>query len=158
MPNLVLDLLKYAFLAVLYIFLARAVKAIYLELRPPTARRPAPARAPAPAPAAARPPARRSKKAPRKLTIVEGDSHKGKSLPLSDELIVGRAEKCHLVLNDTYVSQVHARFFAKGDTYLVEDLGSTNGTYLNRRRLTAPAELHRGDQVKIGKTVLELRK
>jgi pSer/pThr/pTyr-binding forkhead associated (FHA) protein len=156
MPNLVLDLLKYAFLAVLYIFLARAVKAIYLELRPPTARRPAPQRAAAPAPA--RPPARRSKKAPRRLAVVEGENHKGESLTLAEELLVGRAEKCHLVLDDTYVSQVHARIFAKGDSYLVEDLGSTNGTYLNRRRVTSPAELQRGDQVKIGKTVLELRK
>jgi pSer/pThr/pTyr-binding forkhead associated (FHA) protein len=156
MPNLVLDLLKYAFLAVLYIFLARAVKAIYLELRPPTARRPAPQRTPAPQ--ASRPPARRTKKTPRRLAIVEGDNLKGKSLPLTDELIVGRADKCHLVLDDTYVSQVHARIFAKGDSFLVEDLGSTNGTYLNRRRITAPAELHRGDQVKIGKTVMEVRK
>jgi pSer/pThr/pTyr-binding forkhead associated (FHA) protein len=156
MPNLVLDLLKYAFLAVLYIFLARAVKAIYLELRPPTPRRPAPQRAAAPA--AARPPARRSKKAPRRLAVVEGENHKGKSLELADELLVGRADKCHLVLDDTYVSQIHARIFAKGDSYLVEDLGSTNGTYLNRRRVTAPAELQRGDRVKIGKTVLELRK
>ena len=80
------------------------------------------------------------------------------SVALAEELLVGRAEKCHLVLDDTYVSQVHARIFAKGDSYLVEDLGSTNGTYLNRRRVTAPAELQRGDQVKIGKTVLELRK
>jgi pSer/pThr/pTyr-binding forkhead associated (FHA) protein len=156
MPNLVLDLLKYAFLAVLYIFLARAVKAIYLELRPPTARRPTPQRTPAPQ--ASRPPARRTKKTPRRLAIVEGDNLKGKSLPLTDELIVGRADKCHLVLDDTYVSQVHARIFAKGDSFLVEDLGSTNGTYLNRRRITAPAELHRGDQVKIGKTVMEVRK
>ena len=156
MPNLVLDLLKYAFLAVLYIFLARAVKAIYLELRPPTARRPTPQRTPAPQ--ASRAPARRSKKTPRRLAIVEGDNLKGKSMPLTGELIVGRADKCHLVLDDTYVSQVHARIFAKGDSFLVEDLGSTNGTYLNRRRITAPAELHRGDQVKIGKTVMEVRK
>jgi pSer/pThr/pTyr-binding forkhead associated (FHA) protein len=53
---------------------------------------------------------------------------------------------------------VHARLFARGDAVMVEDLGSTNGTYLNRRRITAPAELQRGDQVKIGKTVLEMRK
>jgi pSer/pThr/pTyr-binding forkhead associated (FHA) protein len=53
---------------------------------------------------------------------------------------------------------VHARIFARDDSVMVEDLGSTNGTYLNRRRITAPAELQRGDRVKIGKTVLELRK
>jgi pSer/pThr/pTyr-binding forkhead associated (FHA) protein len=63
-----------------------------------------------------------------------------------------------VVLDDSYVSQMHARLFAKGDSYMVEDLGSTNGTYLNRRKVTAPTELRRGDQVKIGKTVLEMRK
>ncbi|HZJ50885.1 MAG TPA: FHA domain-containing protein [Actinomycetota bacterium] len=153
MPNLVLELLKYAFLAILYIFVARAVKAIYLELRTPNPRR-ASARAPAPA----RPAPRRTKKAPRKLAIVEGENMKGKSFDVSDELVVGRAEKCHIVLDDTYVSQMHARIFSKGEAVMVEDLGSTNGTYLNRRRITSPSELQRGDQVKIGKTVMELRK
>jgi pSer/pThr/pTyr-binding forkhead associated (FHA) protein len=62
------------------------------------------------------------------------------------------------VLDDTYVSQVHARIFAKNGGYMVEDLGSTNGTYVNRRRITSPTEVQRGDQVKIGKTVMELRK
>ncbi|HZK51397.1 MAG TPA: FHA domain-containing protein, partial [Actinomycetota bacterium] len=65
---------------------------------------------------------------------------------------------CHIVVDDTYISQVHARFYANGDSYFVEDLGSTNGTYLNRRRITSPAELSRGDRVKIGKTVLEMKK
>jgi pSer/pThr/pTyr-binding forkhead associated (FHA) protein len=153
MPNLVLELLKYAFLAVLYIFVARAVKAVYLELRTPN-----PRRAPARAPGAARPPSRRAKKAPRRLSIVEGNSSKGKSFEVGDELVVGRAERCHIVLDDTYVSQMHARIFSKGDAVMVEDLGSTNGTYLNRKRITAPSELQRGDHVKIGKTVMELRK
>lgn len=153
MPNLVLELLKYAFLAILYIFVARAVKAVYLELRTPNPRR-ASSRAAAPA----RPPARRTKKAPRKLAIVEGDSMKGKSFDVGDELVVGRAEKCNIVLDDTYVSQMHARIFSKGESVMVEDLGSTNGTYLNRRRITSPSELQRGDHLKIGKTVMELRK
>ncbi len=148
MPDLVLDLLKYAFLAVLYIFIGRAVRAVYVELRPgstPTA------------PAPARTSSRRARKAPKKAAIIEGPA-KGKSLNLTNELIIGRADKCHLILDDTYVSQVHARIFSKGDGFLVEDLGSTNGTYLNRRRITSPVELQRGDRVKIGKTVLELRK
>jgi pSer/pThr/pTyr-binding forkhead associated (FHA) protein len=89
--------------------------------------------------------------------VVEGPL-KGKAYDLGDELTIGRAEKCHIVVDDTYVSQVHARFYANGESYFVEDLGSTNGTYLNRRRLTSPAELSRGDRVKIGKTVLEMRK
>lgn len=154
MPALVLDLLKYVFLVILYIFVARAVRAVYIELRPQT-------RAPAqrsPAPAPARPASRKSKKAPRRIAVIEGDKLKGKSFDLDDEVIIGRADKCSLVLDDTYVSQVHARIFRRGESYMIEDMGSTNGTYLNRRRITAAAELQRGDQVKIGKAVLELRK
>ena len=152
MPDLVLDLLKYVFLAVLYIFIARAVRAIFLELRPATAT--AGRRSSTPPPQAA---ARGKKKDFRKAAVIEGDK-KGKSFDLADELIIGRAEKCHLVLDDTYVSQMHARIFAKDGGFRVEDLGSTNGTYLNRRRITSPTQLQRGDQLKIGKTVLEMRK
>jgi pSer/pThr/pTyr-binding forkhead associated (FHA) protein len=154
MPELVLNLLKYVFLIVLYIFVARAVKVVYLELRPSPVRSSRSARAPAPAP---RPPSKRSKKAFRRLAIIEGPL-KGKTYGLGEELTIGRAEKCHIVVDDTYVSQVHARFYANGDSYFIEDLGSTNGTYLNRRRITDPEELSRGDRVKIGKTVLEMRK
>jgi len=156
MPQLVLELLKYVFLAMLYIFIARAVKAVYVELRPqPTGRRPSGRRAQAPDPAR---PASRKGKAARKVAIVEGASSKGKSFELGDELIIGRADKCHIVLDDTYVSQMHARIYPRDGTVMLEDLGSTNGTYLNRRRITGTTELHRGDQVKIGKTVLELRR
>ncbi|HJR45273.1 MAG TPA: FHA domain-containing protein [Actinomycetota bacterium] len=152
MPDLVLDLLKYVFLAVLYIFIARAVRAIFLELRPATAS--AGRRASTPPPQAQ---ARGKKKDFRKAAIIEGDK-KGRSIDLADELIIGRAEKCHLVLDDSYVSQMHARIFSKEGGFRVEDLGSTNGTYLNRRRITSPTQLQRGDQLKIGKTVLEMRK
>jgi pSer/pThr/pTyr-binding forkhead associated (FHA) protein len=154
MPALVLDLLKYVFLAVLYIFVARAVKAVYLELRPPRARASAGERRLPPQAARS---TKRSKKTPGKVTVIEGQL-KGKAFDLHNELTVGRASKCHLVLDDNYVSQVHARIFAKGDSFMVEDMGSTNGTYLNRQRVTSPAELQRGDRVKIGKTVLEARK
>jgi pSer/pThr/pTyr-binding forkhead associated (FHA) protein len=155
-PILVLDLLKYAFLAVLYIFIARAVKAVYVELRGPAPARRAPTSAPAATPA--RPPSRRGKKPARKVTVVEGDDHRGQTFDIRDELLIGRAQKCNLVLDDAYVSQVHARIFSKDDGLMVEDLGSTNGTYLNRTRISSPTPLHRGDRVKIGKTVLEMRK
>jgi pSer/pThr/pTyr-binding forkhead associated (FHA) protein len=157
-PELVLDLLKYLFLIVLWIFVARAVRAVYLELRSPTD---APVRAPAPS--GRQKPAKPAKaggkaKTPRKVVVVEGDNLRGKSFDLGNELMIGRADKCHIQLDDTYVSQVHARIFPKGENYMVEDQGSTNGTYLNRRRITAPTEVRRGDQIKIGKTVLEMRK
>ncbi len=154
MPDLVLDLLKYVFLGVLYIFVARAVRAVSLELRAPQARS---ARSKQAAPVPSKPP-RRAKKVPRRVAVVEGPSHKGKSFSIDGELVIGRADRCHIVVDDTYVSQVHARIFNRDDAIYVEDMGSTNGTYLNRRKVTAPAEVQRGDQVKIGKTVLELRR
>ena len=155
MPAVVLDLLKYVFLAVLYIFVWRAVRAVYLELRG-TQRAASRVRR---QPPSAKAPSRRSKKPARAVVVVEGDSAKGNSFRLDQELVIGRGDKCHVQLNDSYASQVHARIYSKPDgTLMIEDLGSTNGTYLNRRRITSPAELRRGDRVKIGKTVLELRK
>jgi hypothetical protein len=156
MPILVLDLLKYAFLAVLYIFIARAVKAVYVELRGPAPARSSTRSTPPPPPA--RPPGRRSKKPVRKVAVVEGEQYKGKSFEVADEFLIGRADKCDLVLDDAYVSQMHARIFGKDDGLMVEDLGSTNGTYVNRSRISSPTPLHRGDRIKIGKTVLEMRK
>ena len=149
MPVLVLDLLKYLFIIVLYIFMARAVRAIYLELKPDRG-----------VAASAQPTAKSSKKGkvPRKAVVIEGDKLKGKSYDLGQELVIGRGDKCHIILDDSYVSQVHARIFPRGGSVVVEDLGSTNGTYLNRKRVSAPSELQRGDKVKIGRTVMELRK
>ena len=152
MPDIVLDVLKYVFLIVLWIFVARVLRAVVIGLRtvPDTGGRPqvAPSRSSA----------RRIRKAPGHATIVEGSSTSGKNFDLGQELTIGRSDKCHIVLDDTYVSQVHARIFSKGDSYFLEDLGSTNGTYMNRKRVAGATELQRGDRVKIGKTVLELRK
>lgn len=153
MPDIVLDILKYVFLAVLYIFVGRAVRAVMIELRPSSAASAGPVGAGAPKTSA-----RKVKKSPRRAVIVEGSSSSGKTFDLDQELTIGRADKCHVVLDDTYVSQVHARIFTRGDSCLIEDLGSTNGTYLNRKRVAGATELQRGDRVKIGKTVLELRR
>lgn len=156
MPDLVLLILKYVFLAILWIFVARAVRAVLIELRPAKAAGGGPRGAPVPS----QPPPRKAKaKAPSKAVVLEGTGLKGKTFPLSGELTIGRAEQCQVrVEGDTYVSSMHARIFQRDGSYMVEDLGSTNGTYLNRRRITAPAELQRGDRVKVGKTVLEMRK
>lgn len=157
MPDLVLLILKYVFLAILWIFVARAVRAVLIELRPAKAAASGNRRG---APVPTQPPPRKSKgKAPGKAVVVEGTSLEGKWFSLSGELTIGRSEQCQVrVEGDTYVSSVHARIFPRDGSYMVEDLGSTNGTYLNRRRITAPAELQRGDRVKVGKTVLEMRK
>ena len=62
------------------------------------------------------------------------------------------------MLADTYASQMHARVFPKDGSWFVEDLGSTNGTYLNRAKVTAPSEVGPGDEIRIGKTTLEFRR
>lgn len=152
MPTIVLDLLKYVFLAILYIFMARAVRAIYMELRPAKSQ-PAARRAPQP-----KPQAKRSKKAPKVLKVIEGEDLKGKSFTLDGELLIGRGDQCQIVLTDAYASQVHARVFRRGEQVMVEDMGSTNGTYLNRQKVTSPTEVFKGDRVKIGKTVMEMRR
>jgi pSer/pThr/pTyr-binding forkhead associated (FHA) protein len=60
------------------------------------------------------------------------------------------------VPDDTFVSQLHARLFAREDKLYLEDLGSTNGTTLNRKPVSAPVEIRRGDRIQVGKTVFEV--
>ena len=90
-----------------------------------------------------------------RVTILEPPELRGSVLPVSDELTIGRAAACTLTLDDTYVSQQHARIVRRDGHHLVDDLGSTNGTYVNRERIVAPVVLKPGDRVQIGSTVLE---
>ena len=76
--------------------------------------------------------------------------------PLGEEITLGRAAGCQVTIDDTYASQLHARVFQREGQVFVEDLGSTNGTYLNRRKVTGPMVVSRGDRLQIGNTVLEL--
>ncbi|MFY9588502.1 MAG: FHA domain-containing protein, partial [Actinomycetota bacterium] len=81
------------------------------------------------------------------------------SYPMNAEpLAIGRAESCQVILNDTYVSQMHARVYPKDGEWFVEDLGSTNGTYLNRAKVTQASPVGVGDEIRIGKTTLEVRR
>ncbi|MGI9022853.1 MAG: FHA domain-containing protein FhaB/FipA [Acidimicrobiales bacterium] len=159
MPDALLTILKFCFLAVLYLFFVRVLRAVWAELRTPTAvpvapaPAPAAARAPAPAPASK---ASWGAKAGSRLRVVEPAATRGQTYELGDELTMGRAEGCQVTIDDTYVSQLHARLFRRDNQYFVEDLGSTNGTYLNRRKVTAPAAIRKGDRLQVGKTVLEL--
>ena len=96
------------------------------------------------------------KHGPLALRLVAPAELKGRSYPLGDEITVGRAAGCQVTIDDTYASQLHARVFQRDGQVFVEDLGSTNGTYLNRRKVTGPMLIQRGDQLQIGNTVLEL--
>lgn len=153
MPEAVLDILKYFFLFLIFLFLARAVKAMLLEISPPKAPRFAPRGAAAAPPLAVKSAAR----PPEKMSVTAPGS-KPRSFDVGDELMIGRADKCHVVIGDSYASQVHARVFRKQDSVYIEDMGSTNGTYLNHKKVTSPLVVNRGDVARIGKTEMEFRK
>lgn len=94
---------------------------------------------------------------PRTLTVTEGPLA-GTTLELgSAPIMMGRAQECTLVLDDDYASGKHARLFPQGSRWFLEDLGSTNGTWLSEEQLTRASTVEPGDPIRIGKTVLELR-
>ena len=153
MSPFVLSVLKYALVALLYFFVFRAVRSVAIDV---ASRRGGRAAATAPRGAV---PAKPSKGKPPSLVVVyEPDGAKPRTVRLSGSTQIGRAEVCAIRLNDTYVSQMHARLYGEDGEWFVEDLGSTNGTYLNDRRVVQPVGVHAGDVVKVGKTVLELRR
>jgi hypothetical protein len=156
MSEAVLTVLKFCFLALLYLFLYRVVRLTLRELRAP-ALSAQPAGAPPPAP-----PRQERRPGPRaglRLRILEPAARRGETHTIDREVTVGRGGGCALVLSDdTYVSQLHARLFQQNGEGYVEDLGSTNGTYVNGKQITGVTRLKRGDQVQFGQTVAEVDK
>ena len=157
MPPFVLDVLKYAFLALLYFFVYQSLRSTAVDLAGGGRGRASRSDAPAVSQREARR-ARGRTKTPRKLVVVDGGGGKPGTIRLEEALQVGRAEACQIRLGDTYISQFHARLFPRDGTWYIEDLGSTNGTYLNRHRVSGSVELQAGDEVRVGKTTLELRR
>lgn len=160
MDEQLLTILKLCLLALLYLFFFRVLRAVWAEVRGPQLASAA-SRQAAPAAAAPAPTGRQVRKAERKaspvqLVIVEPAAQRGRAFPLAEELTVGRAAGCQVTLDDTYASQIHARVFARDGQLFVEDLGSTNGTYLNRSKVTGPQVMRRGDRLQVGGTTLEL--
>ena len=163
MSEQLLTILKLCLLALLYLFFFRVLRAVWAELRPPKLVAAAPRAAAAAArpggPRARRPSARPPRPAPAvepQLVVLEPADQRGRFFPLGAEVTVGRAAGCQITLDDTYASQIHARVFQRDGQFLVEDLGSTNGTYLNRHKVAGPMLVHPGDRLQIGNTVLEL--
>ena len=152
MPPFVVTVLKVVFLGLLYFFVYRALRSVVVDLRAPVA---GTGRARATPPPAG---ARSASKPPRSVVIVNGDGANLGSRPLDGNLQIGRADACQIKIDDTYVSAFHARIFSRDGGWYVEDLGSTNGTYLNQKRVTSPVELQAGDRLRVGKTTMELRR
>ncbi len=157
MPESLLTVLKFFFLALLWLFFARVMWAVWAEVNAPAAA-PAPSSPRSGAPAAA--PARASGGGEStRLRVVEPPDRRGTTYDLGDELTVGRASGCQVSMpDDSYASQLHARIYRKDGRLWLEDLGSTNGTYLNAKSVTTPVALRRGDRVQVGRTVLEVTK
>jgi len=160
MSELTLLLIRFAYLAILWIFVLSAISVVRSDMfgarvdSTPRAER----RSQKKAPRNAAKTARRPRGAPTHVAIVEG-ANADEKISLDDApLLIGRGSDAAIRLDDDYVSTRHARIAASGDQWFVEDLGSTNGTYIGSQRLTQPTTLQLGTQIRIGKTILELRK
>jgi len=159
MSTLTLLLIRLAFLAVLWLFVIAAVGVVRTYLfgtsRAGRQRRRQRKASQAKAP---RPPRPTGRGAPQRLLVTAGGLA-GTSIGLADQQItIGRANDATLVLHDDYASTRHARLFPQDGQWIVEDLGSTNGTYLDRQKVTQPTPVPPGVPIRIGKTVLELRR
>ena len=167
MSELVLTLLRLGFLLLLWGFVLMAVLVLRRDLRAPRDARPlvavragatAPSTSGAPVPAERPTKAKAAKSGIRSLVVIEGPLT-GTVIPLSQsDVTIGRAPESTLVLDDDYVSNQHARLSLSNGTWIVADLGSTNGTWIDRQRITAPTPLKAGHHLKVGRTVLELRR
>ena len=154
MPEALLTILKFFLVALVYLFFFRVLRAVWAEVT--AAPVPAPAAAGAASPRAARPQPQQAK--PARLKVIEPAEHRGSQFDLGEELTVGRADGCRIRLDDSFTSQLHARVFTRDGQFFVEDLGSTNGTFVNSSKIAGPTPLRRGDRLKIGKTTLEVTK
>ena len=155
MPEALLTILKFFLVALVYLFFFRVLRAVWAEVAAAPRAATAPAGAAAPS-RPARPQPQTAK--PARLKIIEPAEGRGAQFDLGDELTVGRADGCRIRLDDSFTSQLHARVFSRDGQFFVEDLGSTNGTFVNGSKITSPSPLRRGDRLKIGKTTLEVTK
>lgn len=137
MPDLLLTLLRLIFLALVYLFVWQVARSIgsHLSLVP----------------------ARRNRRPGTRVVFVRSESQSGSDFTVADALVLGRSDQADIRLDDPYASEFHMRFNNREGRLVLTDLGSTNGTYVNGRRVTTPVDLSRGDAVQVGKTVMEVR-
>lgn len=171
MSEQLLTVLKLCLLALLYLFFLRVLRAVWSEVTPAklatadTAATPRKGKAPKPAkapkaPKAAKPRGNKGRKAPAmasSLVVVEPVARAGAEFTIGPELTVGRAGGCSIVLDEQYVSQVHTRIFTRDGSVFVEDLGSTNGTWVNGNRAVGQMPARTGDRIQVGNVVMEVR-
>lgn len=138
MPAIAANVLKLIFIALIYLFLWQVTRAIAGHLGSRSGRRSKPPGA-------------------TELVVVRSDTQPGLRIEVHDSLTLGRSPDADVLLEDAYASQFHLRLAVSDGRLLVSDLGSTNGTYVNGRRVTTPMPLSKGDAVQVGKTIMEVR-
>ena len=154
MSELLLSILRISFLVALWWFVLTVVSVLRRDLQAPRDAKPL-----TPARSTNKPsqrPTLRSRKTSTQLVIVEG-ALTGTVLPLgTSPILIGRAPDSTIVLEDDFVSTRHAQLTPNGNHWIVEDLGSTNGTWIDRTRISAPTVLRPGTQLRVGRTSMEL--
>ncbi len=158
--NAVLRIMQWGVIALIFLFFLRVIRAVWVEMSPATVRKPRSDRRQEKREqqAAARP---AGQPAPRRrqlyLKVVQPDAHAGRTYDLDDELTIGRSPGCGVAMpEDIYTSTLHARLFRRNDQLWVEDLGSTNGTFVNSEQIKQAVRLGKGDLLQIGSTVFEV--
>jgi len=163
MSELTLTVLRLGFLVLLWTFVLTLAGVMRSDLFGPRVTK---SRAPKPAgrpistakPAKAAKPKGSRKGSARLLTVVEG-SLAGTSITLgTTPITVGRSPDCTVVIDDDYASNLHARISPHESGWIIEDLGSTNGTYLRTTRVNGAMSVPLSTPIRVGKTVMELRK
>jgi hypothetical protein len=159
MTELTLTLLRLGYLACLWLLVISIVAVLRRDLFGTKITRRLPSGPALAAPAVPRGRPAQAFPAPPRLLVVTEGSLKGTTITLTQApVLIGRAPECTLVLDDDFASGRHARLSLQQGTWMVEDLGSTNGTFLGRNRVQAPTPIEPGSPVRIGRTVLELRR
>ncbi|HEX6346354.1 MULTISPECIES: FHA domain-containing protein FhaB/FipA [Umezawaea] len=152
MPELVMQLTRAGFLVLLWLFVLAALRVVRSDLYAASG-----LRVSVPGFRRNADKAAKGNKAPRQLVVTHG-ALTGTRISLDGRpILIGRADDSTLVLDDDFASTRHARISLRGTDWYVEDLGSTNGTYLDRAKVTAPLRVPLGSPIRIGKTVIELR-
>ncbi len=151
MTHGILDILRYFLLALIWLFLLYAARMVYVEVRRGQRERVA-----SESHAAAGTVPRLPIRAPH-VRILDSKDHRGERYPLGEETTIGRSSDCTISLeSDHFVSARHARIVEHEGSWWIEDLGSTNGTFHNARRIGSPERLRRGDRFTVGSTVFEV--
>ncbi|WP_138735553.1 FHA domain-containing protein FhaB/FipA [Modestobacter excelsi] len=152
MAEIVLQAFRFGFLLLLWLFIFAAFRVVRADLFGGRA-----GRVTSVPPRAAAAGRKRGNRGPRHLVVTAGPLS-GTRITLGEQaILIGRADDSTLVLTDDFASSRHARLTNRSGQWYVEDLGSTNGTYLDQQRVQGPLLVGPGQPIRIGQTVLELR-